>query len=311
MNFSNIVKTTKNNIKRNKWMAFATTFVIAIVFAISTFFIGLTFITQQLLAYYEKKPQIIIYFVNGAPESEIISVKEKVFDPNIMESIRYISEEEAVKIYTSELQDDPELAQSITVGELPASLEIKPTGIESVTPILERLNSEKDANPYIEEIWYMKDVYDLIKPVSSAVNYGGLVIVIALVIITFALIMITIGFNILSHKNEIEIMHLVGSNDQYIRAPFILEGAFYGFVGALISSLILLIPWAISLYFLKNNDFFLLFAKEFRNTGLDFFVEYNPFFIILFPLIEILFGIILGSIGSISAVAKYLTLEDK
>jgi cell division transport system permease protein len=43
-----------------------------------------------------------------------------------------------------------------------------------------------------------------------------------------------IGIKITVRKDEIEIMKLIGASNWFIRTPFLLEGIFYGAVGAII-----------------------------------------------------------------------------
>jgi cell division transport system permease protein len=176
---------------------------------------------------------------------------------------------------------------------------------------MKTLTKEKETNPYIQDIWYFKDVVDRIKTISVAINYGGIAMIAALGVITFALIMITIGFNILAHKNEIEIMHLVGSTDNFIKAPFIMEGSYYGFMGGLISSIILVVPWVLIVSSTRDSEFFVTLAAQMRNMDLAFLVDLQPAYVALFMIAQVFAGFVLGAIGSASAVLRYLKLEEK
>ena len=50
-----------------------------------------------------------------------------------------------------------------------------------------------------------------------------------------------IHITIFSRKKEIEIMRLVGASFNFIKSPFLIEGAFYGLCSVLISLLLLLL----------------------------------------------------------------------
>ena len=62
-------------------------------------------------------------------------------------------------------------------------------------------------------------------------------VLIAVAILTIIIINCTIQLVIQSRKEEIEIMRLMGVSNWYIKIPLILQGAIYGFVGAIISLL--------------------------------------------------------------------------
>ena len=63
---------------------------------------------------------------------------------------------------------------------------------------------------------YFKDVVDNMRSLSKIINIGSVVLITAMGIVTISLIRATIGFNI-KHIRKIEIMHLVGSPDKFIR----------------------------------------------------------------------------------------------
>ena len=78
--------------------------------------------------------------------------------------------------------------------------------------------------------------------------------------IIFSLISVLVMSNVLrmtiySHKEEIEILRLVGATNSYIRGPFIAQGIFYN----LISSIIVIIAYSIVVFLsvpLLKNWFF-------------------------------------------------------
>jgi len=307
----NILKTTSQNISKNRWMSVATVIVISIVFTITIFFVGVALLAKKAISYYEKKAQIMIYFVQSTPEDEILAMKERLTDPIRIEEILYISETDAVKSYSKTFQDEPEFLENITVGTLPASIEIRAKSAEYLSQILHNIELEKKNSAYVEDVWYLEDVIDKMKTISQIINYGGSSLIIALVVVSFVLVIITIEFNIMAHSDEIEIMHLVGSPDTYIRAPYILEGALYGFLGSLFASLFLLIPFIISLGASSGTDLLFWVGQQLAELDLKFLINPSPVLIILFVITVCTVGVLLGSLGSLVAVARHLNLEEK
>jgi cell division transport system permease protein len=97
-------------------------------------------------------------------------------------------------------------------------------------------------------------------------------------------------------REEISVMRLVGASRGYIRGPFFVAGAIYGFVSGILT-LILFYP--ITLWLGKTTaDFF---------VGLNIFHYYTSNFGEIF-LIIVGSGIIIGSLSSYLAVRKYLTI---
>ena len=137
-------------------------------------------------------------------------------------------------------------------------------------------------------------VEKLVNAFSSVekVAYG---VVIALVVVTVFLIINTIKLTIFSRKREIGIMRLVGASNFSIKITFIIEGMILGLFGSIL-------PVVLTTYG------YLAFYKHFNGFLFTKLIELIPPepFIYQASLIIIVIGIIVGMIGSASAVRKYL-----
>src|SRR5690606_26409740 len=75
-----------------------------------------------------------------------------------------------------------------------------------------------------------------LKSVFFALRLAGLVTLALLFMFVSIFIFMTVEFRLYNQKEEIGVMQLVGGSLLFIRAPYILEGGFYGAVGALLST---------------------------------------------------------------------------
>lgn len=119
--------------------------------------------------------------------------------------------------------------------------------------------------------------------------------VIALVLVTVFLIINTIKLTIFSRKREISIMRLVGASNLSIKIPFVAEGVILGILGSIIPIVMVILGYS------KFYDYFdgKLFT-DIINLASPNVVIYSTSLIIL------LIGLVVGMIGSASAVKKYL-----
>ena len=145
------------------------------------------------------------------------------------------------------------------------------------------------ANPYVESTNYPETLAKRLQIIIHVVNTTTIVVTLIVAMLTITIINNTIQLVIQSRKDEIEIMRLMGVSNWYIRIPFVLQGAFYGFSGALIS----LIP----LHFVQT-----LLGK--MNT---FFLMPNPLLAEgMVVLTLLLVGILFGALGSLLSIKKHL-----
>lgn len=304
-----LIRTTRDNITRNRWLSISTILVISIVFTLSAFFIGLGIIGQKAISYYEQKAQVIVFFKQETPEEEIFKFRDLMKLENSVESIEYISKEKALEQYKSDFINDPDLVDTLSTDTLPPSLGLRAKSAIDLETVVKKINSEREKNAFIDDVMYFKDVLSILKTLSSGFNIGISVLILVLAVITFVLIMIGIGFNIMSHSNEIEIMDLIGSPSTFIKVPFLIEGAVYGLTGGFIAASLLLIPWYTVMATTKGSDFSFWISSMLNELSLGFLTSFNFTFTFLFYTIIIVTGITFGIVSSYIAVLRYLDLK--
>ncbi len=89
----------------------------------------------------------------------------------------------------------------------------------------------------IESMNYAQEYARKLQNLNTVYNTVTVFVLIATALLTIIIINCTIQLVIQSRKDEIEIMRLMGVSNWYIKIPLILQGAFYGFTGAMISLL--------------------------------------------------------------------------
>jgi cell division transport system permease protein len=304
-----LFKVTSNNVKRNKWLTISTVFVTVVVFTLSSIFISLSILTQKSVDYYEQKAQVIVFFKKGTSESDIFTFRDSIYNGDLIESIQYVSQEQALDIYKKDFADNPDLISTVTADSLPASLEVRAKNINSLLLVIDNINKAKETNASVDEVMYFRDVVENMRTLSVIIKVGSAILITIMTLVTISLIRVTIGFNIKLHQEEIKIMHLVGSSDKFIRTPFLLEGTFYGFIGGLLAAVLILLPWYVIIYYTAGTDFAYWIHQMFRDFNVPFLVEINLAFILIYFLIHIITGSLLGFLSSYSAVRKYLREE--
>lgn len=168
---------------------------------------------------------------------------------------------------------------------LPDTLHVKvdkPENIEYVFNEVKQLQS-------VDDVSYAQDLAKKIETLNNVVNTVTVFVIIIMGILTVTIINNTIQLVIQSRRDEIEIMRLMGVSNWYIRFPFIMQGAFYGFSGSL----------------------FALLPLNFVNTGLlnmhKFFMVPGPVFaqhIVIITMFSM--GILFGAGGSFLCIKKHL-----
>jgi cell division transport system permease protein len=251
--FKRAVANTTKQINRSGWLAWASTLVMTLAIFIASIFIFLAYLSNLFLQSIENKPHIYVFFNAGTAETQIKLVNDKLMAMPEVLNIEYTDEAGAISEFkTVQERKDPKLAQNIRDNVLPPSLGIKLKEIKDADKIIEVLTQEKAQNTNIFDVRFSKDSIDMIKTLFYWLRMGGGIVVALLLIVVFLFTLMTVEFRTFSRSEEISIMQLVGGSLWFIRSPFILEGAFYGFVGAFLSNSVIFLLYY--LVFILNRD---------------------------------------------------------
>lgn len=243
----------------------------------------------------EKDLTIVAFVKNNATEEEVETVKSKL--ENISNIDKKEIKFESKKDIKEAMQKESEIFNTVMSGwdeqdnPLKDTFQIKVKEVEKIGKTAKQI--EKIEN--IEVVRYGEGMVDkLISAFNSIekVTYGA---VIALILVTIFLIINTIKLTIYSRKREISIMRLVGASNFTIKTPFIIEGMFLGLLGSVVPILIVIFGYP-ALYTKLGGYVF---------SPLINLIKPNPFIYTISGIIAII-GIIVGMIGSSSAVRKYL-----
>lgn len=268
----------------------------------STIFSGA--ILSSTLKQIKDKVDVNVYFVTTAAESDILNIKKSLEQlAEVAPPVVYTSREQVLADFKNRHQNDEFTLQALDeLGENPlgATLNIKakdPSQYESIVQFLNNENAlSADGTSIIDKVNYYqnKDAIDRLTNIINSANRLGFILTIFLIIISVLITFNTLRLVIYMSRDEISVMRLVGASTNYIRGPFFVAGAIYGFISAIIT-LILFYPITIWLGKTTENFF----------VGLNVFNYYTAHFGQIF-LIIVGSGIAIGSISSFLAVRKYL-----
>lgn len=301
--FRRIVNTTFKDLLRNKSITFSSTAVMTLVFLVFSIFVGFAFAAVKFLNYVETREHLEVFFNTDVSEGKISEIKKVLEDTGKTAYIEYTTQEEAAQFLRERHSDNPLILGAINPESLPASLAIRAKKIDYVPELNSILERQDPDGTIIYKIGYNEDTTNLLKDLLFWVKAVGAILLIILVVVIFMVSLITVENSIAIRQEEISIMQLVGGDRLYIRAPFILQGAIYGVVGAFIATTILMGTLAI-FYFVKDQSPTLSFLSNFF-SDLDLPTVNVPLILGLFA-IEMLCGGFVGSVNSLVAVYRRL-----
>ncbi|MCA9387207.1 permease-like cell division protein FtsX [Candidatus Dojkabacteria bacterium] len=189
-------------------------------------------------------------------------------------------------------------------AEIPDNSDSNTTSLGNVTGE-EEIRYKYSDEPGDEPIKLLVDNENLetLKDVFFKVRILGIATLSLLFVFVSIFIFMTVEFRLYNQKDEIGVMQLVGGSLTFIRAPYILEGGFYGTLGALLSTGV--IGGLYFLIFEVNKDSTLAKYLYDMFDQLSWPVLTNPEKV-LFILALAGVGFFLGSISSYFSIRRYI-----
>lgn len=283
------------SVVRNFSLSLASISCITITLIIVAVAIIASFNVQNFTEAIEKDLTIVVFLEHEVNNTDIQEVENEIRKLTNVETkeLEFKSKQEVKQ----QMQKESEVFNTVLSNWEDDESPLKDTYLVKVKDVT-KIGKTADQIKTINNVSLVRYGEGMVEKLVSAftsiqkVTYG---IVIALVIVTVFLIINTIKLTISARKREISIMRLVGASNFTIKTPFIVEGMILGALGSIVPILITMYGYVA---FYDHFDGYLY-------SELIKLIQPEPF-IYSTSLIILVIGIIVGTLGSASAVKKYL-----
>lgn len=296
--FKRIFRTGWLNFKRNSYLSFGTTGIMALVLLLFSGLMVLNYVSSQIVVGLQDKIDISVYFKNDASEDQVLSVKQDLASLPAVASVMYISKDQALIDFKTKHAGEALIQQSLAEladNPLQSSLNIKAKDSTQYAGIVTFLEGNKFRSVVDKINFYENEaVINKVESISSGVGNWGLILTLILAFIAIMVTFNTIRLTIYNQKSEIEIMRLVGGSNWHIKAPYLIEGALYG----IFASAIAIVIFYPMLWFVSSKASVLIPGISLIGYFVSNVFEFVPLIFFL--------GIALGIISSYIAIRRFL-----
>ena len=226
------IKQAFKQVFRNRAMSLASMFSItAMLLILGLFFIIVVNINMASESAKKQFNTIQAYLLDETTFEQASAMIAELNNTDGVQEAVYQSDEEAMVNWRVKWGDNAYLLDGLEENPLPNSLIIKVSKLEAADSVVAKIKSFDG----IEDIKYYKDTVDQLMKVTRFIQFGAMVIIAFLVIISVVVVANTIKLTVIAREREISIMKYVGATNWFIRGPFLIEGILIGILSALIS----------------------------------------------------------------------------
>ena len=313
-----IFKLGLTNFWRNRWLSLAASLMIMLTLLTIGLFAILNIFFNSAAQGIKDRIVISVYFYENATDAQIQDIKYQLSNRPDVKSITYISKEQALAEWESRAvnQKVKDLV-SADNNPLPRSLQIKANDPNSLAAIAAALSVDQ-YKPIVRSVSFQetKAAIDKLISITNFIHRLGWVLTAFLLLISLVVVLNTIRLTIFTRRDEIEVMRLVGANNSFIRVPFSVEAILYGFVGALLAYLIIILLMGyfgprLAIYFSgiassSSDRYFYLVQPYFATPGAG--LSFPQSFLALWQLglLQLAIGVLFSVSCSMIAIRRYL-----
>lgn len=236
---------------------------------------------REALDRLEDRVELRAFIAEGTPTEAIaIATADIATFPEVL-SARTVTQDEALARARRELGEFRDVFEGAV---LPASIDVrlKPGYRDPAT--VRNVAARVNTFAFVDDIRYGEEWIQKLYRLRNIAGIAGLVLGLAFASVSVIIIGATIRMAVLARAKEISIMRLVGATDSYIRRPFLLEGFAKGILGGLLA---LLLTWLARLL-------------------IDRYIIETVFFDQRLAALGLLFGAMIGLVGSAVSVGRHL-----
>lgn len=236
---------------------------------------------REALERLEDRVEIRAFVADGtAPELIAQAAGDIANYPEVL-GTKTVSQDEALVRAKKELGDFRDVFEGAV---LPASIDVRlKPGLRDPATV-KRVSARVKAFSFVDDVRYGEEWIEKLYRLRNVAGIAGIVLGVAFAGVSVIIIGATIRMAVLSRAKEIAIMRLVGATDAYIRRPFLIEGIAKGVLGGLLALLLTYVA----------------------RTIIDRYLIQTIFFDTKIALLGLLFGAMIGLVGSAFSVGRHL-----
>jgi len=295
-----IFKMGFRNFWRNGWLSVAAVFVMVITLFILSLFVILNIGVNETVKKISEKIDLSIRLKDDPVMEKVEVLEDIIKGEDGVDGVFYKSKEQAWEEFKNLNEKNKQITSELEPSDNPLwpSLEVKLSDPNKLQKVVDIAESDQ-YKPIVDKVNYREkqSIFETLIKFTNFIKKTGLILTIIFVGISFLIIFNTIRITIYSRREEVEIMKLVGATNWYVRAPFLLEGALYGIIGAVLCFIIILS----SVYFFST-----LMTKYWTVVSQTQSIDYLKGRLFIIIGLEILTGVFIGVLSSTIAIRKHL-----
>ncbi len=277
---------------------------------LSLFMVGISIMFSSMISNvttsFEEEVNIRLYIADTAKDKQIDALTQYLesmeTDEGNVASVTFMDKDAVLEEFKQQTTNNTDIVDQLDGNPLPRTYVI---GLRDTQRVEETANAilsnetftkiaDNPDNPS-DSVKYGQGTVERLFLVVNLIRAGCIAAIILLVFISLVFLNNTIRLAITARRKEISIMRLVGASNGFIRGPFVMEGILQALVGAVLAIICISVIRSTAMPHLETMVTFLPLTVD-------------PSVYTMIYIVLVVAGVIVGALGSIWAMRKYLKI---
>lgn len=291
--FLNSVREGIRGIVRHPMVTIASITTITLMLIVMSTFLVFSVNARGIMNKLKQKPPIEVYMKLNCTEEQLNTVAAKIKSNPAVIEYTVSTPEQNYNAFKENLGDSSSILDDFDYNMyLPFTFSVRISDPAMSNDVVSEIETYDGVNKVQQE----SRVMEFLTKASDIVNIATVASFAVLLVISMFIISNMVRISVYSRASEIEIMKFVGATNNYIRLPYIIEGAIVGVISALIS-------WGLTMIIYHQ-----VYVRTMNAVNSTSFYAIVPAGAIMWHelFLLLLLGAIIGALGSGISVRKYV-----
>ena len=295
--FKYLARQGLHSMVKNRLMSVASIGVLTVCLLITGVAGLFTLNVGSLMDYLGSQNETVVYLDEDLTEEGLAAVDSALRSISGLREVTYVSKDEALERMKESMGDNAYLFDVFEGSENPFYANYRVV-LDDVSDLPE-IQPQLEAIEGVSSVGAPMQLSQMFTSVHKGVSLVCVILVAVLGFVSVVVISNTIRLTVFARRKEINIMKYVGATNGFIRLPFFVEGVTVGLIAGAVSTVVVLGGYQLLLiYAVKLPGFWgTLLAGTLLPLADVWYLVLGGF---------VLFGVLIGSIGTASSIRKYL-----
>lgn len=294
-----------NNFSRNAWLTIAATAVMTITLLIVFMTLASRNVLLDTVAEIRDKVDMSIYVKTDVADEDVKTIQAGLEQLSSVRRVTYVSPEQARANFAQANKGSSTTLEALNeaTNQFPGTFRISPVDINKTDQLRQFVETNETVKENLDPNRapsFAGDRRSAIENIGRWVDFAekaGLVASIVFVVISSLIVFNTIRMAIFNRKDEIQMMKLIGAERSFIRGPFVVEAVVYGFIAAILATIL-----GMALLY-ASSEKLLSYGIVVGGT-----INFVTIYVGLVVLAMIVLGSVIGVVSALLATRRYLQL---